>query len=105
MLLASQRKRFGSRSSEWNAEHTFGQDATIHWPERPVVGAGPPAPGARRSLLEAQSTGRGGGPRARDCRHNERRPEAVAYAVAYTGPQRNSAAVFSVAMVRSEAET
>ena len=30
---------------------------------------------------------------------------AVAYAVAYTGPQRDSAAVFSVAMVWSEAET
>jgi hypothetical protein len=29
----------------------------------------------------------------------------VAYAVAYTGPQRGSAAVFSVQMVRSEAQT
>jgi hypothetical protein len=29
----------------------------------------------------------------------------VAYAVAYTGPQRDSAAVFSVQLVRSEAET
>jgi hypothetical protein len=29
----------------------------------------------------------------------------VVYAVAYTGPQRDSAAAFSVAMVWSEAET
>ncbi len=34
-----------------------------------------------------------------------RREEPVAYAVAYTGPQRDSAAVFSVEVVRSEAET
>jgi hypothetical protein len=34
-----------------------------------------------------------------------RQARRVAYAVAYTGPQRDSAAVCSVQMVRSEAET